>query len=156
MTRRLLSLALLLVAFFACGRKTAVKPPELAAPERVEIAAENRMPGVRLTWQRPRTYADGSRMYNLAGFRLERRESGSDFAPLIELPVTDRERFRQIRRFHYLDRSALEGLDYDYRVLSFTLDGYVSEPSNTVSILRIAPTPTPRKQPTTGATPPPR
>jgi hypothetical protein len=154
-TGRLLSLALLLAAA-GCGRKTDVKPPELAAPEVVEIAAENRVDGVRLIWSRPRSYADGSRMYNLAGFRLQRRQDEGSFVQIAELPVTDRERFRQIRRFHYLDRSAIEGFEYEYRVLSFTLDNYVSAPSNVVSILRVPPSPTPVPEPATGATPAPR
>lgn len=153
---RLLPLALWLAAFAGCGRKTDVKPPEFAAPEVIELGAENRTEGVRLSWPRPRTYADGSTMYNLAGFRVERRQNGGVFTQVAELPVTDRERFRQIRRFHYLDRSVLEGGRYEYRVLSFTLDGYVSEPSNVASITRILPTPTSVSKPANGTTPPAR
>jgi hypothetical protein len=141
--RRIPALLLCVLALFGgCGRKTPVKPPELAAPETIDgLDAANQSSGIRLGWPRPRTYADGSTMFNLAGFRLERAQNGTDFALIAELPVTDRDRFRQIRRFRYLDRDVVENVEYRYRLFSFTLDRYVSAPSNVAQIVRVAPTP---------------
>lgn len=92
-------------------------------------------------------------MPDLAGFVIERKV-GTDtrvpFARLSVLEVGDRDRFRQIKRFEYLDRDTRAGTAYRYRVVSFTLDRYFSEPSNTVTVERTisseekhAPLPTP-------------
>lgn len=148
MNRALLPLLVLAILTPACGRKTPVKPPEFAAPERIDdLATVNQEGGIRLSWGRPREYADGSRMLNLGGFTVERRRPGGDFARVAELPISDRERFRQRRTFRYLDPDVASGLSYEYRVLSFTLDDYVSQPSNVVSVVRVVPTPEPAEPP---------
>jgi hypothetical protein len=133
-----------LVAPLACGRKTPVKPPELVQPRAIrELAAENVAGGVRLSWERPREYVDGSTMRDLAGFRIERREDEGDFTTLVTVPVIDRDRFRQVRRFRFVDGDVAPGHRYAYRVFSFTEDHYVSQPSNLVEILREMPTAAP-------------
>jgi hypothetical protein len=129
----------------ACGRKTAVKPPELVAPEAISsLAASNAADGVTLTWTRPTKYADGARMADLGAFRVERSTDGAPFAPLATIEVTDRERIQQERRFRWLDADTAVGDTYQYRVISATTDGYVSQPSNVVTIERAIPTPAPR------------
>ena len=92
-----------------------------------------------LSWARPEHYADGSRMTDLSEFRIERAAGvAGDFEIIAVLPVGDRQRFRQIKRFRFADRGAIEGENYRYRVVSSTLDGYASAPSNTVAIVREA------------------
>lgn len=136
----LLASAVLLLP--ACGRKTPVKPPELAAPKQIaDLRADNRPDGIQLTWGRPRVYEDDSRMLNLAGFRVERSSGEAKGETLGELRLTDQERFQQTRQLRYLDRTALPNAEYQYRVFAFTLDGYVSRPSNLVVISREPPTP---------------
>ncbi len=120
-----------------CGRKGPVRPPELLAPARIEdLQAVDTPQGVVLSWSRPRTYADGTRMDDLGGFAVERAESDGPFQRIASLPVSDRERFRKIRRFRFLDTAARPGRVYRYRVVSFTTDRYASAPSNAVEIAR--------------------
>jgi hypothetical protein len=125
-----------------CGRVTDVKPPQLVAPEAIEkLAAENERKGIRLSWERPNEYVDGSAMHDLAAFRIERSFGDGPFLPLKKVEVTDRDRFRQIRRFRLMDEGVEPDQHYRYRVVSFTLDGHVSAPSNVAEIERVVPTP---------------
>jgi hypothetical protein len=124
----------------SCGRKTDPRPPELVAPEVIaELAAENDVKGIRISWERPTHYVDGSRMLDLAGFQVERSSGDDEFAVVTTLWVEDRDRFRQIRSFHYLDGSVSPGQTYRYRIVSFTTDNYFSEPSAVVQLLREPP-----------------
>jgi hypothetical protein len=143
----------LLALLPACGRKTPVKPPELAAPERIDsLVATNAADGVRLLWRRPGKYVDGTRMTDLGAFRVERSTADSPFTPIATLAVSDRDRFQQERHFRWVDTDATVGDIYQYRVVSFTTDGYVSEPSNVVTIERAVPTPAPTPSATASPT----
>ena len=51
------------------------------------------------------------------------------------LPVNDRDRFQQEKRFRYADTNLSAGTLYRYRVLAVTLDGYLGETSNTVEVV---------------------
>lgn len=126
----------------ACGRKTPVRPPEAVAPEKIDnLNAANLLEGVRLNWGRPREAADGSALFDLAGFRIERSEADGPFGVVGRVNVTDRSRLRQSRSFRFVDRFTTAGQHYRYRVVSYTVDDYASEPSNVVEIVRIIPTP---------------
>jgi hypothetical protein len=147
----------LLTSFtLACGRKAPPRPPQDVMPKTIEdLAASNVRDGIELSWARPRLYADGTRLTDLGGFLIERvsgSAAGARFERLAEIEVTDRERFQQIKRFRYVDRSVTGGGAYAYRVVSFTVDRYFSAPSNAVSIERQhpheeghAPLPTPQR-----------
>jgi hypothetical protein len=134
---------LLCVTQPGCGRKAPPHPPEDVLPKTIsDLQAVNGADGIEMSWSRPIRYADGSRMADLAGFVIERK-AGTDprtpFARLGIVEVGDRDRFRQIKRFQYLDRDTRTGTAYHYRVVSFTLDRYVSEPSNTATVERAIP-----------------
>jgi hypothetical protein len=146
---RLIVAVAVLAMLPACGRKTPVRPPELAAPERIEsLAASNGPEGIRLTWPRPTQYADGTRMTDLGAFRVERSQASGPFMSIATIALTDQARFQQDRRFRAVDADAIVGETYQYRVIALTTDGYVSEPSNVVTIERALPTPAPAAQPT--------
>jgi hypothetical protein len=135
LSRLILACVLALAILAHCGRKTLPKPPELVVPETISSLAGASTPeGVALTWNRPERCADGSRMIDLAGFRVERQHGQLPFTQIADLPVEDRDRFRQIRHFRHLDANVERGASYRYRVFSYTLDEYVSEPSNVVEI----------------------
>ncbi len=147
----ILRIAALLVVLLAvdCGRKTFVRPPELAAPARIEnVTATNVADGVQLSWARPKTYADGTHMTDLGSFAIERSAPGSPFVPVATVEVSDRDRLRQERRYHWVDTATSVGETFQYRVRSSTTDGYVSEPSNIVAIERALPTRGPAGTPT--------
>jgi hypothetical protein len=119
----------------ACGRRTLPKAPELVRPSTIEdLAVAQTEAGVELSWGRPDKYADGTRMSDLGTFTIERALADAEFQPVETVAVTDRDRFRKIRRLRYTDRTAAPGQRYRYRVLSSTLDDYVSAPSNVVEI----------------------
>ena len=118
-----------------CGRKTTPRAPELVVPETIRtLRAEQAAEGVVLSWRRPQDYADGSRMTDLAGFRIERSADGAPFTAIAEIALSDRERFRKMRRFRYVDARTLPGHHYQYRVFSSTTDAYVSAPSNVAEL----------------------
>jgi hypothetical protein len=76
-------------------------------------------------------------MSDLGGFMVERATGDAlSYQRIAELTVTDRDRFRQIKRFKHLDRDVTLGVAYRYRVVSFTVDRYFSAPSNAVTIER--------------------
>ncbi|HXG21804.1 MAG TPA: fibronectin type III domain-containing protein [Methylomirabilota bacterium] len=127
--------------FGGCGRKTIVKPPELAAPEPVnDLTLEVKDKGVTLHWGRVQKSADGEDLDDLGGFVVLRAEQdvqgkSSEFTQIATIPVEDRDRFRKDKRFSYTDEQLTAGALYRYRVLAFTVDGYYSEASNTVELV---------------------
>ncbi len=153
------AMALALAAGAGCGAKSRPIPPSQTHPERVnDLSAAPDPHGVRLSWSRPEKYTSGKQLRDLAGFRLMRAEGASgSFSELAELPVTDQERFQKVRRFTYVDRSALLGHDYRYLMVAETIDGYQSEPSNVAQLIRTVPAPPPNPEsfvlPTPGALP---
>jgi hypothetical protein len=141
---RLVVLAVGVLLLPACGRKTPVRPPSFVAPEViVDLSATNAEDGIRLSWKRPGRTADGSHLYDLGSFRVERSATGGPFTKLATVAVTDQERLRQAQHFSWLDSDVQVGEFYAYRVVSFTTDGYESEPSNVASVVRAVPTPRP-------------
>ncbi len=138
-----LAAAVLLLMCTACGRKAPPRSPEDVRPATItDLSATNTPEGIQLSWSRPRTYADGSRMPDLGGFVIERADGAephASFARLETIAVSDRDRFRQVKRFRHLDRGTTPGLTYRYRVVSFTVDRYFSAPSNLVTIERAIP-----------------
>ena len=121
-----------------CGRTAPPRAPEDVRPRPLaDLAASNVVDGVQLSWSRPQLYADGTRMSDLGGFMVERATGDAlSYQRIAELTVTDRDRFRQIKRFKHLDRNVTPGVAYRYRVVSFTVDRYFSAPSNAVTIER--------------------
>jgi hypothetical protein len=142
--RTLCALVLLVAASLpACGRVAPPRPPEDVAPQTIsDLRATNAAEGIQLSWSRPLNYADGTRMSDLASFTVERAvgtEPRPAFRRLTVLEVSDRDRFRPVKHFQYVDRDTNAETTYQYRVVSSTLDRYFSAPSNVVTITRTAP-----------------
>jgi hypothetical protein len=135
-------LVVVLAFVLACGRKTDVKPPELVAPEVVQnVTARNVADAIRVRWARPRNYADGTTMRDLAGFRVERARGDCAFEAIATIPVVDRDRFQQKRRFEHLDSDVEVGARYSYRVMAITEYGHTSPGSAIVELVRAIPPP---------------
>ncbi|MGH7923886.1 MAG: hypothetical protein ACREQH_04755, partial [Candidatus Binatus sp.] len=112
-------------------------PPEAARPEKIlALEAVNAKEGIRLTWDRPDNYAGGAKMNDLGGFSLSRAEEGKPVEKIGDIQVHDEGRFQVQRTFTFIDGSTIMGKTYHYQVTSNTTDGYVSEPSNDVTIIR--------------------
>ena len=136
----LLGSGVLFLLVSACGHKTDIRPPSLVAPEAIgDLALTIEERGVTLRWGRPQRYADGSQMDDLGGFVVLRAQrDGADRQPFTRLaliPVEDRDRFQQEKKFSYTDEPLTAGTLYRYRVLAVTLDGYLGNVSNTVELV---------------------
>ena len=136
----LLAAALCLV-HSACGRKGAPRPAVEVLPETITDLEAKAVPGgIELKWGRPRRYTGGDNMSDLGGFWLQRANGpGAPFEALATVDVTDRERFQRTKQFQYVDKAVEPDRTYLYRVVSFTLDRYVSAPSNIVDARSIPP-----------------
>jgi hypothetical protein len=138
----------------ACGRKTPVRPPEAVAPATItNLSAANAVGGIALSWRRPTESADGGLLFDLDRFVIERGVAGGPFTFLVQVPVLDRNKLRQQKRFRYVDTTVEVGEAYQYRVRSLTVDGFTSPPSNVVDLVHAIPTATPIPIPTATPTP---
>jgi hypothetical protein len=125
------------VIVLGCGVKSQPIPPEAARPEKiVGLEAANAKEGIRLSWDRPESYAGGSKMKDLGSFSISRAEEGKPAEKIGDIQVHDEGRFQVQNTFEFIDGSTVLGKTYHYQVTSSTTDGYVSEPSNDVEIVR--------------------
>ncbi len=128
------------LALAGCGVKGPPLPPREIKPERItSLKALPDKDGIRLTWPRPDNYAGGHPMRDLAGFAVMRAQGSASMTRVAELPITDRERFQKMDRFEWVDAATVTGSTYRYQVVSTTIDGYRSDPSNEVAFTRVAP-----------------
>jgi hypothetical protein len=136
---RLLALVLSAPLPIACGRKGPVVAPQLVRPEAPEaLAAVSTPDGVRLTWLRPLHYTGGGRMNDLDHFDIERTvetESGKpEYENAGEVKLDDQHRFRKERRIEWIDKTAVPGTKYVYRVTAVTIDRYRSASAGPVTV----------------------
>jgi hypothetical protein len=144
--------------FLGCGVKSQPISPEAARPEKIAgLEAANAKEGIRLSWDRPELYAGGGKMKDLGSFSVSRAEEGKPAEKIGDIQVHDEGRFQVQNTFEFIDGSTVMGKTYHYQVTSSTTDGYVSEPSNDVVIVRkkasaepnpdtfVVPTPVPLK-----------
>jgi len=131
---RTLAVCLLLTTLLACGLKTAPRPMEDTAPlvpsaPRVVVSEGGE---ISVSWQRAEHSHDGARLYDLAGFSIE-RDSGGGFEEIARVTVNDNQRIRPQRDFEARDDQALPGR-LSYRVRAFLADGQRGQPSPASSI----------------------
>src|SRR5262249_8230911 len=125
----------------ACGKKTPVRPPELVIPEPTgDLTLDIEKGSVVLHWGRPQKYVDGHDLDDLGGFDVLRATQDAEgktsaFTKVATISIEDRDRFRKAKKFSYTDNQLTVGTLYRYRVQAFTLDGYWSDPSNTVELV---------------------
>jgi len=123
-----------------CGVKSAPVAPEYARPERIlTLRAQPAVGGINLTWARPTHYNGGRQMRDLSSFVVMRGEGDGPMTALVEIPVTDRERFQIEDEFSYLDGETTMGSHYRYSVIAKAAGSYRSQPSNEVDMTRIKP-----------------
>ena len=140
------AIALVSVTIFAvatipgCGVKSAPIPPEFARPERIlSLHAVPAIGGIKLSWQRPTRYYGGHAMRDLGSFVIMRADGDGPMTALVNIPVTDQERFQLEDEFTYLDTETKMGARYRYTIIAETTDGYRSVPSNEAEVTRIKP-----------------
>ena len=139
LTFALMITALAGAVFLGCGVKSPPISPEAARPEKIlGLEAANAKDGIRLTWPRPETYANGQKMRDLGGFTISRAEEGKPVEKIGDIQVHDEGRYQVQHTFTFIDGATILRKTYHYQVTSNTTDGYVSEPSNDVTIMRKA------------------
>ncbi len=147
LTLALMISALASAVFPGCGVKSQPIPPEAARPEKIAgLEAANAKEGIRLTWDRPENYAGGAKMKDLGSFTISRAEEGKPAEKIGDIQVNDEGRFQVQNTFTFIDGSTIMGKTYHYQVTSSTSDGYVSEPSNDVAIVRKNPSAPPNPE----------
>ena len=81
-------------------------------------------------------------MRDLSAFIIKRAVGDGPMTALVNIPVTDQERFQVEDQFSYLDGETQMGNRYRYTVISEAA-GYHGAPSNEVDFTRIKPPPPP-------------
>lgn len=127
-----------------CGKKGDPRAPELAMPQPIKnLTAKTDRSGIVLTWSRPTEYVDGTKLTDLTGFVIFRRdiplncpECPVPYRPLASINVEDREKFVKQRQYRFIDENVQSQAVYRYRVSSQLKDGLLSQPSNEVEITR--------------------
>jgi hypothetical protein len=122
----LLSAVLLLGA---CGVRTPPRPPENTAPLMTgqALATRNGDGSVTLSWKRPATSVDGTRLDDLAGFEIERLSANGEWEVITTLAVTDAKRINPRSNWSHTDTTAPPGIP-DFRVTPFLEDGQRGSP----------------------------
>jgi hypothetical protein len=139
-----------------CGVKSTPVPPQEVIPARIsDLRASPDPAGINLTWSRPMHYLSGHQMRDLGDFVILRSAGNHAFQPLVELPVTDQERFSTQHTFSYLDDETQVGGRYRYEIVARTIDGYTSKASNQVAFTRVSPAKNPKPKPQNLALPTP-
>jgi hypothetical protein len=123
-----------------CGVKSGPVPPQTVYPAAIsDLRASADPAGINLTWSRPMHYVSGHSMRDLGEFVLLRSDQNQPFQPLVEIQVTDQDRFEPQRTFSYIDGETQPGNSYSYEIVARTTDGYTSAPSNRVRFTRVLP-----------------
>ena len=126
---------LLLMLAAACGLKSDPRGADQVRPKVItSLVSKPATDGVHLEWSRPTNYLNGQRMDDLGGFLVFRGVPDHVAEQIADVKVSDRERFRPEKRFEYVDKDVTKGGHYYYRVISYTLDNYYSQPSNMVAV----------------------
>lgn len=133
--------ALALATPLACGRKGSPRPPQWVVPNSPDpVLVEDTDRGVRISWKRPRAYADGSTLDDLGAFEIERAcEPDTTFRTVGVVRLFDRDRFRKEREFSVIDLDVPKDAPCRYRVVAVTIDEYRSDPAESAPIVRGAP-----------------
>ena len=136
---RLVVVMSLLLLTAACGLKSDPRGADQVRPKVItDLVSQPAADGVHLTWRRPATYLNGQRMDDLGGFLVFRgvpeQQADQQAEQIADIPVIDRERFRPEKKFEYVDKQVTKGERYYYRVVTYTLDKYYSQPSNMVAV----------------------
>jgi len=134
-------------AWAGCGVKSPPIPSGEARPQKIlDLRAESEKGAIRLSWGRPDTYAGGSAMHDLASFLIMRTQAQSQYKEIGRVEVTDNGRFQKQETFSYRDSDTILGHSYSYEIISITSNGFQSEPSNEITLVRSVPPPPPNPE----------
>lgn len=130
-----------------CGVKSPPIPREYARPQKtLDLRAESEKGAIKLSWGRPDTYAGGATMHNLQSFLVMRTQAHGAYQEIGRVEVTDNGRFQKQETFTYRDSDTMLGQNYSYEIVSITSDGFKSQPSNEITLVRSIPPPPPNPE----------
>lgn len=140
----------------ACGKKGALVPPESFVPAPVSaLSVEQKEDTFYVSWPAPGRDEGGRPLEGLAGFRVYRRPVLPPDQDCEECPsaytlirTVDLDYLQDVRffnnRYVLADREVVNGLTYQYKVISFKRDGAESGASNRARRTKVAAPPAPR------------
>lgn len=130
-----------------CGVKSPPIPSAYARPQRIlDLRADSEKGAIKLAWGRPDTFVGGSAMHNLASFLVMRSRPQGSYQEIGRVEVTDNGRFQKQETFTYRDSDTVIGQSYSYEIVSTTSDGFRSDPSNEITLVRTVPPPPPNPE----------
>jgi predicted small lipoprotein YifL len=145
---------LLFIFLSACGRKGSLVRPEALVPARIsDFQVMQRGDSLQLTWSSPKKLESGSKLSDLAGFRLLVREISPEGGGCPDCPDSwkllsklDLEFLKNAIRvgdsFVYSDVEARHDVTYGYRLISFTKSNAESSPAE-AKFTKLPPLPAP-------------
>lgn len=138
------------IAMTGCGKKGPPISPESVVPVRIDDLRISVIDGEPyLIWSKPLRNVDGSRLDDLAGFKILKRgrgeKPGEMITQLIDIPLSSPPASAKItEKIVYLrDQGLKEGWSYTYQVFSYNKEKYYGDGSNIAGITWIRPLPPP-------------
>jgi hypothetical protein len=135
----------LLIAVASCGKKLPPVAPESVAPEPVkDLRVVSREGRLLVVFNKPTKNMDGSRLTDLAGFKVMRRvadEKGCKGCPEKFPVVYDIDVIYPVGaiiegdRVIYPDKDIEAGVRYEYKVVAYNKDGYEGPESQRIAFL---------------------
>lgn len=134
-----------LLIFSACGKKLPPLPPESFAPEPVKSSrAITRDGKPTIAFSKPARNADGSKLTDLAGFKVMRRtvedKNGCKTCPEKFDLIKDIDAAHPVgaliegEQVFFTDTTAEAGTMYEYKIITYNRDGYDGQESNKIPL----------------------
>lgn len=154
--RKCLAIVILALLLSACGKKGPLVYPETTLPAPIAtLGVEQKGDVFFITWSPPAKEVNGKALKELGGFRIFRRDvlpPGEDCeecpAAYRVIRTVDLEYLQDVRFYNNIyvcaDRETENGKSYQYKIVSFKMDGSESAPSNKVRRKKVAAPPAPR------------
>lgn len=138
------------IAPVGCGKKAPPISPESIVPARIDDLHISVINGeLYLIWSRPLRNVDGTRLEDLAGFKIIKRgrggKPGEAITQLYDIPLSSPPQGAWItdKIIYFKDPKLNEGWSYSYQVFSYNRERYYGDGSNIASISWINPPPPP-------------
>jgi fibronectin type 3 domain-containing protein len=139
--RKVIAILILSIIIYGCGKKGPLIAPEEIAPKRiVDLKAFARNGNIDIMFTIPKENKDGSKLEDLRGFRILRRDENiktlmtTDFKEVDKIEIKEGD-LKKGDIILWTDNNLEDNFRYSYKVISYNSKGYLSDDSNIVNIL---------------------